>query len=118
MEITVLTDEHIGLKVSCVIERIEIEEAVIIKSDGRFYICQNVQDGSCPYYDTTEELKTILQGYRYSWVISNPSDLTFNSVRNVMPLDKKRLSSTAIQYIFKIKNKINNNNNNKQKSLL
>lgn len=54
-----------GMRVTCEIRGDVIEDAKIQEESGKFYICQNVRDGS----DCKDKL-----GYEYSWRIDRGSD--------------------------------------------
>jgi len=64
--ITQVTDDMIGKKVTCKIEGTIINDAKIQKNGAKYYICQNIKNGS---------LAKDLLSYNYSWSIETGSSI-------------------------------------------
>lgn len=75
-----LTKEMSGLKVSCIIDRQVIDEAVIYYKDECFYFLQSKAQGSKPKGDTG------YPEYCYSWLVGKGTekDLKADSVSSIV----------------------------------
>ena len=74
MDITNITDDMIGKKITCYIKDTFIEDGEITYNGKHFFILHNKKDGS--------EIKD-KKGYKYSWIINYYDNLNHNNVTNL-----------------------------------
>lgn len=74
MDITEITDDMIGKKITCYIDNTFIDDGEITKEDDYFYILQNKKDGV--------EIKN-KKGYEYSWNLQHFNNPSFNGVKEI-----------------------------------
>ena len=82
MNITQITDDMIGKKVSCSIYNKVSKEGIITKENNKYFICQNKSDGV---------ICSDKRNYKYSWMVNTGSliDLNNEGVCNLKLLEKE-----------------------------
>jgi hypothetical protein len=89
MDITEITDDMIGKKITCYIDNTFIDDGEITKEDDYFYILQNKKDGL--------EIEN-KKGYEYSWTLKDGSQSKLKSdFINVSQIKLKESLTTSIE---------------------
>jgi hypothetical protein len=89
MDITEITNDIIGKKITCYIDDDFIDDGEITKEDNNFYILQNKRDG----FEINNK-----KGYKYSWTLNDGSQIKLKSeFINVSQIKLKESLTTSIE---------------------
>ena len=89
MDITEITDDMIGKKITCYIDGVFIEDGEITKEGDFFYILQNKKQGS---------IIDKKKGYKYSWSLNLGTSFHLSrSSINVTSIKLKESLTTSIE---------------------
>lgn len=82
MYITEITDQHVGKKISCIIDQDTIKEGEISKEGSYYYILQNIKNGA-----TAKHKKD----YKYSWGIFEGRDVKSFNISQLKLLNQSNI---------------------------